>query len=537
MYTFAVTNGVKGDTGDQTYVWIRYSGVEPTSDADISANPDNWMGVYSGIETDPNNLHYTDFNWFEIKGATGSTGAAATIVSQEVKYQQADSGSVVPEGSWTETVPSPVQGKYLWTRTQIQFNSGSLITSYSVARYGLDGSGSVASVNSVSPDQNGNVQLLASDIQASDSQSVQTHLTEAESDIAQLQEAVAAFHTWHVNSDGTGDYTTISAAVSAASDGDIIIVHPATYTESVHAYGKKVHIKGVDKKTCILQYSGLDYANPPLEMAKGSVENLTINCLNSGTQGSSSAYCVHIDNDNEANQTLMFHNVRFYNPVHQAVGIGLRHNFELVFDNCELEAGDQAALYCHDWETADSSADKSNQKLIMHNCMLRNSSFTKATIMLQSQELSTGCATCEFVGCGISNGHVYGEKISMTMWQGRTLTNGSYLGSSDWLLSGKSSLNTAVLANATKDYVIEEYTFSVTNGIAAGTAGRRAAQVTASDKHPDMQIVGIQITSIQSSADYNPLVFYSSGTIYCNYYAASGSASNATTVVARITYK
>ena len=79
--------------------------------------------------------------------------------------------------------------------------------------------------------------------------------------------------------------------------------------ETVHAFSKKVHIVGVDRETCILQYHGLDYANPPLEMAKGSVRNLTINCLNSGTQGAAKAYCVHIDNDNEEGQTLLFENV------------------------------------------------------------------------------------------------------------------------------------------------------------------------------------------------------------------------------------
>ena len=177
--TFTVTNGVKGDTGAQTYVWIKYASAQPTQDSDMGSSPDDWIGIYVGLSsTAP--THYTDYTWYQYKGDTGETGAAATLTAATVGYQQSDSGSIVPEGSWTTTVPTPVAGKYLWTRVQIQFNSGSPITAYSVSRYGIDGSGAVVSVNGVSPDGNGNVQLTASDIQMSDSQSVQSHVVDLE---------------------------------------------------------------------------------------------------------------------------------------------------------------------------------------------------------------------------------------------------------------------------------------------------------------------------------------------------------------------
>lgn len=184
--TFQVVNGIKGDTGDQTYVWIRYAHTYPTADSDMGTSPDEWIGIYSGTSTTAP-THYTDYTWYQFKGETGDTGAAATITAATVGYQQSDSGSVVPEGSWTTTVPTPVAGKFLWTRIQIQFNTGSPITAYSVARYGIDGTGAVSSVNSVSPDATGNVQLLAADIQTLDSQSIQAHLDDAEDDIAELK--------------------------------------------------------------------------------------------------------------------------------------------------------------------------------------------------------------------------------------------------------------------------------------------------------------------------------------------------------------
>ena len=208
-YTFTVTNGVKGDTGAQTYVWIRYSHAYPTADSDMGTSPDEWIGIYSGTSTTAP-THYTDYTWYQFKGDTGATGAAATITAATIGYQQSDSGSVVPEGSWTTTVPSPVAGKFLWTRIQIQFNTGSPITAYSVARYGIDGTGAVSSVNSVSPDQYGNVQLVAGDIQALDSQSVQAHLDDDEQDIADLKTAI------------DNEIITVSSAIAIPASGSSV---------------------------------------------------------------------------------------------------------------------------------------------------------------------------------------------------------------------------------------------------------------------------------------------------------------------------
>ena len=139
--TFTVTNGAKGDTGDAWYVWIRYAGQQPTQDSDIGTTPDNWMGVYSGTSsTAP--THYTDYQWFQIKGAKGDTGNPATIQSTAIEYQASSSGTTVPSGTWSTTIPSVTQGQYLWTRTTVTFNSGSPVVWYSVSYIAVDGSGS-----------------------------------------------------------------------------------------------------------------------------------------------------------------------------------------------------------------------------------------------------------------------------------------------------------------------------------------------------------------------------------------------------------
>lgn len=164
--TYTVTNGEKGDPGSAAYIWIKYASQEPTeSSHSIGDVPDNWMGIYAGTSsTAPTD--WKQYQWFKIKGEKGNQGDPATLVSSEVVYQVSDSGTIIPSGDWIDSVPVVAQGKYLWTRTTSQFNTGDPVIAYSVARMGKDGAGSVSSVCNKSPDSDGNVALTANDVGA-----------------------------------------------------------------------------------------------------------------------------------------------------------------------------------------------------------------------------------------------------------------------------------------------------------------------------------------------------------------------------------
>ena len=137
--TFTVTNGLKGDQGNQTYVWIKYASVQPTSNAQMGDLPDNWMGIYVGLaSTAPAN--YTSYSWFEIKGDKGDTGDSITSV-------ELTAGTHAPGSSDTYTV----------------YAEGNAVGAFTVWN-GINGEGAVASVNNVSPDGNGNVELTPADI-------------------------------------------------------------------------------------------------------------------------------------------------------------------------------------------------------------------------------------------------------------------------------------------------------------------------------------------------------------------------------------
>lgn len=130
--------GVYGDTGNSWYVWIKYSGVYPTSDADMGDDPDDYVGIYSGTSsTAP--THYTSYTWFQWKGITGDP---AELETNAVTYQASDNGSTIPSGTWVDTPPYVAPGNYLWTRVILEWNNGNPVTYYTVTRFGVDGQGS-----------------------------------------------------------------------------------------------------------------------------------------------------------------------------------------------------------------------------------------------------------------------------------------------------------------------------------------------------------------------------------------------------------
>lgn len=164
--TFTVTNGAKGDKGDNVYTWIKYASQEPTESSHSMGDiPDEWRGEYNGpLAEAPTD--WKQYKWYKIKGEKGVTGDPARLMSRSVTYQVSDSGTIIPSGAWGASVPVVAQGKFLWTKTETQFNTGDPIVSYSVARMGIDGTGAVSTVAGVSPDATGNVTLTAADVGA-----------------------------------------------------------------------------------------------------------------------------------------------------------------------------------------------------------------------------------------------------------------------------------------------------------------------------------------------------------------------------------
>lgn len=82
----------------------------------------------------------------DITGLKGDTGAKGDkgdkgkgVKSTSVAYQVSTSGTTVPTGTWSSSVPSASAGQYLWTRTIITYTDDTTSTIYSVGRMGTNG--------------------------------------------------------------------------------------------------------------------------------------------------------------------------------------------------------------------------------------------------------------------------------------------------------------------------------------------------------------------------------------------------------------
>ena len=74
--TWAIAQGEKGDNA---YVWIKYSAIQPTQDSDMSDIPNNYIGFYSGTSSIAP-TSYTNYTWYKFKGEVGATGTAGSHI-------------------------------------------------------------------------------------------------------------------------------------------------------------------------------------------------------------------------------------------------------------------------------------------------------------------------------------------------------------------------------------------------------------------------------------------------------------------------
>lgn len=212
-FEFTVKNGAKGDKGDADRLYFKFASQKPTDSSHSMGDvPDAWLGFYAGT-TAP--AGWQDYTWVRVRGDKGDKGDAAKLTGQSTTYMVSDSGTIVPSGSWAAEVPNVPQGKYLWTRTILTFNTGNPVTSYSVSRMGLDGTGAVNTVNAKSPDSTGNVKLTAADITAADGQSIEANL-EAKADKTATVTVTLTAAGW------SGGYQTVGAD-GVAAEGDVLV--------------------------------------------------------------------------------------------------------------------------------------------------------------------------------------------------------------------------------------------------------------------------------------------------------------------------
>lgn len=71
--------------------------------------------------------------------SVGREGTSVTITNKSVTYQVGSSGTTAPTGTWQNTVQSPAENQYLWTKTEVTYSDGNKTVAYSVSRNAKNG--------------------------------------------------------------------------------------------------------------------------------------------------------------------------------------------------------------------------------------------------------------------------------------------------------------------------------------------------------------------------------------------------------------
>ena len=136
-------SGTNGADGKTSYLHIKYSN---DGGKTFTGNSGEDIGAYIGTcvdyaKDDPTSVGM--YKWAKIKGEAGAKGdkgdTGKGVKSTFVAYQVSTSGTTVPTGTWSGSVPSASAGQYLWTRTIITYTDNTTSTIYSVGRMGTNG--------------------------------------------------------------------------------------------------------------------------------------------------------------------------------------------------------------------------------------------------------------------------------------------------------------------------------------------------------------------------------------------------------------
>ena len=215
-----------------------------------------------------------------------------------------------------------------------------------------------------------------------------------------------------VDINGTGDYTSLATAVSAASSGDIILVYPGQYqNEVVEAFGKELYIIGIDRDRCIIENDNCEYETPPIEFGAGLLKNLSIISKYDATNYASAitykSYGLHIEDNNLANKKLRVENCYIESQVNCAVGMGTRGGCTVEFNNCWFnatstrEADSKSPLYFHDASNI-SYAGIQNISFI-NNKMTSTYNGSTTELRIESQGTAGSTVNVEFINNVIIN--------------------------------------------------------------------------------------------------------------------------------------
>lgn len=151
--TVTFQDGVKGDTGDQTYVWIKYSSTANPTDADMGDSPDSYIGIYTGTATSAPSTA-SSYTWFKWKGETGDTGTSINNITYVSSSGDVDTYRITMSNgnqyNFTVTNGSSIQSITLTSQSALTDTYTVLLTNGNTSTFTVTNGKSIQSITMVS---------------------------------------------------------------------------------------------------------------------------------------------------------------------------------------------------------------------------------------------------------------------------------------------------------------------------------------------------------------------------------------------------
>jgi hypothetical protein len=152
-------------------------------------------------------------------------------------------------------------------------------------------------------------------------------------------------------------------AVNVASDGDVIIVYPGEYEESVKLPStKNISLIGTDKLRCIIWNDTCDYDTPPLWACTGVIKNLTVEARYDENKDYSGvtrqAYAFHLDQlwpSDHDKRKITVENCIFRSESAGCIGAGVDADGIIEIRNCLCDSPDKGGFWVHPFPHTDSA--------------------------------------------------------------------------------------------------------------------------------------------------------------------------------------
>lgn len=202
-------------------------------------------------------------------------------------------------------------------------------------------------------------------------------------------------------------FSKIQQAVNYLSDNGVIYVRNGTYNEAVDMINKNLTLIGQDRdETVVIMHTDL-YGTPPLEVAKGLVENMTFvvdDTDRPADPGEDHAYAVHIDWNQSYQHNLTMRNCKFVSKNYPGVGIGTRPDSTIRFENCEFISEQYIALFYHN--SANVNYQGSGQLVVLDNCKLYSPNNAKCIIVQKCYDVDNSSEIQSLNSLFIANGAI-----------------------------------------------------------------------------------------------------------------------------------